>query len=588
VGRFAGDARWTRWLALGVILALAAALRLWSIHHVTGNNFYDAAVHSMGQSWHAFFFGALEPSAAVSIDKPPVDLWPQVAATRVLGYGLITLHLPEALSGVAACALLFGVLCRPFGELAALLGALALAVLPISVLTARSDTTDALLAVLELAAFWLSWRALRSGHARWSVLAAATLGVAFNVKLSEVLIAFPALMLLWMWAAPAGTRLRILLITLGTFVAVSLSWSAIASMTPLAQRPFPIGSGDGSIWRLIFIYNGLDRFTGYGAIGMLSNTPGGGPGLLRLLRITPSGYGSLIGAELLAVLLLGPLALLAAGRERLRAAGSSPEGRLAIGLGVWLLCGLVLFSAMRRLEPRYLEVFAPAVCALLGLAVSVLATNRRRWVDLALATAVFAIAGYAIGLDNGIGAWTFVSLVGLAAACLVALWHSHVAPGGGAGRAALIVALAVGLFAAPLGGDVNLITSHRNDSMVNDPSTPAISHYLRLHLDGARFEAASANVYDIVGVVARDGLPVMILDDVDGSLVSVAALHARVTTGQVHFYYDPHGCHAGRYCPANEQWAYAHSVPVARYRGLRRFDLAPKAKKLLVYRSVLA
>ena len=76
---------------------LAAALRLWKIQDVTGNVFYDAAVRSMGNSWHNFFFGALEPSGTVSIDKPPVDLWLQVATTRVLGFDLVGLHLPEAL-----------------------------------------------------------------------------------------------------------------------------------------------------------------------------------------------------------------------------------------------------------------------------------------------------------------------------------------------------------------------------------------------------------------------------------------------------------------------------------------------------------
>jgi 4-amino-4-deoxy-L-arabinose transferase-like glycosyltransferase len=123
-------ARWAVWLALSLILVLAAALRLWKIHDVTGNVFYDAAVRSMGTSWHDFFFGALEPSGTVSIDKPPVDLWLQVASTRVLGFDLVGLHLPEALGGVAACGLLFGALRRPFGFAAALLAALALAVLP--------------------------------------------------------------------------------------------------------------------------------------------------------------------------------------------------------------------------------------------------------------------------------------------------------------------------------------------------------------------------------------------------------------------------------------------------------------------------
>ena len=81
----------------------------------------------------------------------------------MLGFGLVGLHLPEALGGVAACGLLFGALRRPFGFAAAILAAIALAVLPVSVLTSRSDTMDSVLAALEVGALLLSWRALRAG-----------------------------------------------------------------------------------------------------------------------------------------------------------------------------------------------------------------------------------------------------------------------------------------------------------------------------------------------------------------------------------------------------------------------------------------
>ena len=80
--------------------------------------------------------------------------------------------------------------------------------LPVSVLTARSDTMDSVLAALEVAALWWSVARSSTGRMRWSVLSAAVMGVAFNVKLSEMLIALPALALLWLWAAAPGTRLR--------------------------------------------------------------------------------------------------------------------------------------------------------------------------------------------------------------------------------------------------------------------------------------------------------------------------------------------------------------------------------------------
>ncbi|HWY17339.1 MAG TPA: glycosyltransferase family 39 protein [Solirubrobacteraceae bacterium] len=527
------DARWAWCLALGSVLVLACALRLWSIHDVPGNVFYDAAVRSMGSSWHNFFFGALEPGGTVSIDKPPVDLWLQVTATSMLGFGLVGLHLPEAVGGVVACGLLFGALRRPFGCGAALSAALALAVLPVAVLTARSDTMDSVLAVLEIAALWLSWRALESARMRWSVLAAAVMGVAFNVKLGEMLIALPALALLWLWAAAPGTRVRVVLATAGTFLAVALSWTAIASLTPTRERPFPIGSANGSIWHVTLVYNGLERLSSRGATGMAE----GGAGPLRLLSAGPMQYWTLVGVALLASSLLGLLALavrLARGRERLRRSIHSPPGKLAVGIAVWFLTGLVAFSAMERLQVRYLEAFAPAICAVLGLSLSVLwrggeSARARRRGDV-------AGSGRVVGLRI----------------CLVCV--------------------GLGLLVTLLIKDAYVIRRARSDSLLSDFSTPALSRYLQAHDGGARYEVASANVNDVVGLVARDDLPVLVLNSVDGSLTRTKTLQAQVSQRRVRFYFAaPHACHGGRRCPGNQIWAYAHSTPVSGQPGLRRF-----------------
>ncbi len=529
VSRLPPDARWAGWPALGLVLLLmlAAGLRLWMIRDVPGNVFYDAAVRSMGTSWHDFFFGALEPSGTVSIDKPPVDLWLQVASTRILGFGLTGLHLPEALGGVLACSLLFGVLRRPFGAGAALGATLTLAVLPVSVLTARSDTMDSVLAALEVGALWCSWRALDSGRLRWSLLAAAAMGVAFNVKLGEGLIALPALALLWLWAAAPGARVRVALATTATFLAVALSWTGIASLTPTSGRPFPIGSSNGSIWHVTLVYNGLARLSSHGATGPAE----GGAGPLRLLSTGPMQYWTLLGIVLFVTSLLGLIALaalLSRGRVHLRMALRGPPGRLAVGIVLWFLTGLVAFSTMQRLQARYLEAFAPAVCAVFGLSLSV-------------------------------------------------LWRSGQDTRGGQLPHILLACLGFGLLAASLSKDVYVIHGAHTDSQLTDFSTPALSRYLRAHRGGARYEVASANVNDVVGLVARDDLPVLVLNSVNGSLVQTERLQSQVARGLVRFYFDPRACHSGRRCPRNEMWAYAHSTPMSGLPALRRFMTAQRA-----------
>src|SRR3954452_6194335 len=94
------------------ITGLALALRFWSFAHVPPNPFYDAAVRSMSQSWHNFFYGAFEPGGQVSIDKAPVDLWLQVASVKLFGFSPVATRLPEAVAGVLAVPLLYDLVRR--------------------------------------------------------------------------------------------------------------------------------------------------------------------------------------------------------------------------------------------------------------------------------------------------------------------------------------------------------------------------------------------------------------------------------------------------------------------------------------------
>jgi hypothetical protein len=535
--------RWG-WLVVDLVLALACVLRLWKIQEVPGNVFYDAAVRSMAGSWHNFFFGALEPSGTISIDKPPVDLWLQVASTGVLGFGRLGQHIPEALGGIAACGLLFGALRRPFGFVAALAAALALAVLPASVLTARSDTMDSVLAALEVAALWLSWRGLESGRMRWSLAAGAVMGLAFNVKLAEMLIALPALTLLWLWAADPGRHMRALLACTATFLVVALSWTMTASLTPADRRPFPIGSSNGSIWHVTLVYDGLSRLSGKGATGTAEE----GAGPLRLLSAGPLQYWTLIGIALITTCLLGSIALavlIAGDRGRLRAAVHEPAGRLVVGISVWFATGLIAFSAMERLQPRYLEAFAPAVCAVFGLSFSVLWNHGLGWRSSGKEPA----SRVALDSDSGLpGGTALVSRI-------------------------VLVCVGIGLLAISLSKDSYIVGRARSDSLLTDFSTPALSRYLRAHRDGIHYEVASANVNDVIGLIARDDQPVLVLNSVDGSLTRIGSLEAQVADGRVRFYFAaPHACHEGRHCPGNQIWAFAHSMPVLGHPDLRRFD----------------
>ena len=96
--------------------ALAAALRLAGLGAGAPDPFYDAAVRSMGTSWHALLVGAFEPGARVAIDKPPVDLWLQVASTKLFGFTTAALALPAAIAGTLAVAAVYDLLASLFGR----------------------------------------------------------------------------------------------------------------------------------------------------------------------------------------------------------------------------------------------------------------------------------------------------------------------------------------------------------------------------------------------------------------------------------------------------------------------------------------
>src|SRR5436309_9033916 len=114
------------WPGLGVGL-VAGGLRLASLAGTRTNPYYDAAVRTMGLSLHDFLYGVYTPGGQLAVDKPPVDLWFQVASVKVLGFTPTALIMPQAIGATLACVLLYDLLRRVFGVIAGIAGGLGLA-----------------------------------------------------------------------------------------------------------------------------------------------------------------------------------------------------------------------------------------------------------------------------------------------------------------------------------------------------------------------------------------------------------------------------------------------------------------------------
>jgi 4-amino-4-deoxy-L-arabinose transferase-like glycosyltransferase len=266
---------WHR-VTLGLILALAAFLNFFQLsRNGYANSFYAAAVKSMSLNWHNFFFNSFDPAGFVTIDKPPLGFWFQVASVKLFGFSGVSILLPEALAGVLSVALLYHLVQRVFGRPAGLLSALILAVTPVAVADNRNNTIDSILVLFMLLGAWAISRAVESGSAgrghglRWLLLCAVLTGLAFNIKMLEAYLVVPAFGLVYLLGAQIRWRVRFLHLLLATVVllVVSLSWATAVDLTPASQRPWVDSTTTNSEIDLAIGYNGLQRLLGQAGFG---------------------------------------------------------------------------------------------------------------------------------------------------------------------------------------------------------------------------------------------------------------------------------------------------------------------------------
>src|SRR5205085_2552412 len=394
-------------VALGGILLISIVMNFYELGKNGFGSYYPAAIRSMLDNWHNFFFAAYDPGGFVSIDKPPVGFWLEAASAKIFGFNSVSILLPQALAGVLSVWLLYYLVRRHFGVVAGLLAALALALNPISILTNRNVTIDSTLTLVLLLGAWTVLKAAETGRLRWLLLTAFIVGIGFNIKTLEAYLVVPAYGLLYLLAAPHRLRKRIGHLALAgvLLLAVSLSWVVAVDLTPASQRPYVGSTQDNSELSLALGYNGIQRLLGsFGGFGGgssrtgTSSTPGtppnfgnGGPAGLRgngsgqqQPSGGPGGGGGAGGlfdigtpgplrlftqplagqiAWLLPFALLGAVALAWQRRPRLP---SDRQQQSLLLWGMWLLSMGIFFSVATFFHQYYFTVMAPAIAAPFG------------------------------------------------------------------------------------------------------------------------------------------------------------------------------------------------------------------------------
>jgi 4-amino-4-deoxy-L-arabinose transferase-like glycosyltransferase len=402
-GRTLGLARsaaadWTVRSAAAVGL-LAAVLYLWNLA-ASGyaNSYYSAAALAASQSWSAWFFGSLDAGSFITIDKPPLATMLMGLSVRAFGLSSWSILLPEALLGVGSVLVLFDIVRRQFGTVAATVAGVVMAFTPVGVLMFRYDHPDALMVFLMLAGAWGVQRAIENGGHRWLAMAGVAVGLAFLTKYLQGFLVGPAFVLAYFVAANASVRRRVA--GVAVFSAATLltagAWVAAVQLTPAADRPFIGGSTNNSVLDLILGYDGLGRiFGGSAGNGQGGVSFSGAPGFLRLFN---SEFGGQVSWLLPFAVVAAVIGLIVTMRSR----RTDPLRAGYLMWGGWLAANAVVFSYMSGIVHSYYAVaLAPAVAALVGAGVVALWRIRDR----------FYYGGFALaGLTLVTVAWAYMLL----------------------------------------------------------------------------------------------------------------------------------------------------------------------------------
>ncbi|MER7900501.1 glycosyltransferase family 39 protein [Streptomyces sp. NPDC096046] len=436
-----GDGSRLRGWALAGICVLAGLLYVWLIGSSNyGNAYYSAAVRSMTESPANFLFGAADPYGAVSVDKPPLALWPQVASVAMFGYSSWSLLLPQVLEGVAAVFLLHRTVRLWAGEAVALLASLILALTPVTVAINRDNNTDSLLTLLLVASAYAFMRSIRAEEGRsrtkWLLACAFLVGCGFTAKMLQAWIIVPVLALAFLVSStsPLKRRINDVLAAGAVLIVSSFWWPVLHDLWP-GDKPYMGGSTDGSALELVFGYNGFGALLGTGQQpgGSGINVPlamvglsGGSPGVTRM-------FSAEVGDQISWLLPLSGLVLFVAGAAGYRRLWFEIPGdpRQRAGWVLWggwlVLAGGVLSFTQGIFNTYYTTMLAPAIGAVSAAGIAMLWRKYRdpvghEWLLLPATVALTALWAFVlVSRDTSWHGWTRWATAGVGGVALAGL-----------------------------------------------------------------------------------------------------------------------------------------------------------------------
>ena len=358
------------------------------------NVYYSAAAWAASQSWSAWFFGSVDPSNFITVDKPPLATMVLGLSVRIFGLSSASILVPQALMGIATVAILMAIVRRTFGPAASIIAGLVMALTPAAVLIFRYDNPDALLTLLLVGAAYALLHGMERDRLRWIALSGILVGFAFETKLLQAYLVLPAFAVTFAVAAPGSIRRRVagLAIALSAVLISSSWWIAAIELIPSAARPYIGGSTDNSALDLVLGYDGLGRIFGQAGPGGAAAGGGAGaggagfsgtPGVLRL-------FNDQLGGQVAWFLPMAVIGLVSGLVARFRAPRTDIARAAYLMWGLWLLVHAVVFSFMSGvIHSYYVVAMAPAIAALVGGGLATLWQYRAR---VPVARAIFGLS----------------------------------------------------------------------------------------------------------------------------------------------------------------------------------------------------
>jgi len=368
-------------LGLVALVCFGFFASLFNIENGVRGEYYAAVVKSMSLNASNFFFGAFDPSGAISLDKIPGSFWLPAIFVKIFGFSTWSLEAPNALATIAASVIVAVAVRRVSSAKAGILAGLIIASTPILVAVTRTNHPEAIFVFMLACVALAATTAFKTQKLSRLIFLGLWVALAFDCYMLEAWAIWPAIAVAWLFTERTmGKKLLDILISGIVSLGASILWPVIVSLVPATNRPYIGGTLHNNPFEMIFGYNGLGRFgltAGFAQGQYKTYVPefAGHPGITRMFNHHLAGQIAwLLPAAVVSIIVLLLL-------KRLKP--------IMIFFAAWFACLYVMFSTVAGMHQFYTSALAIPAAALIGVG---LFESRRAGSRLGL-VAIVASAG---------------------------------------------------------------------------------------------------------------------------------------------------------------------------------------------------